>query len=442
MNERTNITDKGYSYGGKDYVYETRTNPVTGVPYQVALEKTATTPTIQTTTAQRTSDMATQMKFDEIAKQKGISTPSYSSTVPAGWKSAVYGDPTKPSTITSYVDPNATPATTTEVIQPWTVNKNDSPDIVTYKNETKALMDQQQKMADEANAYFDQLKANAPVENQVVMDQIKAKYNATREKMKQNQANLMGLREKSGYATGGARYTQNQQAGIVANDINNSLVQLSELDAQEASEIMEASLARKKADWDTLQAKMNILDKINDNKVSALKNLNEMVAKEYKRVEAETKVLEKAKLLGYANPSAYAKGIAPALAEESLGMSDAQLDAFVKAKSTETGLDETVLRSAILEKRTALQKKATTKSTSGKVTKASVHNSIQAMINDNVALGGVPILDVNGFINPQAFEKIVQVAIKGGVTRAELFNTYKGKMYAKSKGDYSAYGIK
>ena len=51
-------------------------------------------------------------------------------------------------------------------------------------------------MADEANAYFDQLKANAPLENQIVMDQIKAKYNATREKMKQNH-NLIGLREKS-----------------------------------------------------------------------------------------------------------------------------------------------------------------------------------------------------------------------------------------------------
>ena len=76
-------------------------------------------------------------------------------------------------------------------------------------------------MADEANAYFDQLKANAPLENQIVMDQIKAKYNATREKMKQNQANLIGLREKSGYATGGARYTQNQQSGIMANEVNN-----------------------------------------------------------------------------------------------------------------------------------------------------------------------------------------------------------------------------
>ena len=41
MNERTNITDKGYSYGGKDYVYETRVNPVTNVSYQVAIEKPA-----------------------------------------------------------------------------------------------------------------------------------------------------------------------------------------------------------------------------------------------------------------------------------------------------------------------------------------------------------------------------------------------------------------
>jgi len=431
MNERTNITDQGYSYGGKDYVYETRTNPVTNTPYQVAIEKPASTPTtMQTTTAQRSTDMATQAKFDEIAKAKGISTPSYSAVTQQTGSGTTEKPVEKPTEVK------------VEEVQPWTINKDDSPEVVASKNATKAIFESQQKMADEANTLLDQLKANAPIENQIVMDQIKAKYNATREKMKQNQANLMGLREKSGYATGGARYTQNQQSGIMANEVNNSLIQLSELDSQEATAIMEASQARKKGDMDTLKAKLEIFDKINDNKVTALKNLNDLVSKEATRVNAELKALEKAKLLGYANPSAYAKGIAPALAEESLGMNDAQLDAFVKEKAKETGLDETVLKSAILEKRTALKKKATTKTSTAKTTKAGVHNSIQEMIKDNISLGGVPILDVNGFINPQAFEKIVQVAIKGGVTRTELFNTYKGKLYARTKGDYSAYGIK
>lgn len=421
MNERTNITDKGYSYGGKDYVYETRVNPVTNVSYQVAIEKPATTPTIQTTTAQRNADVQTQVKFDEIAKQKGISTPSYSAVTPAGWSSAVYGDPTKPSTITSYQKPDevTTETKTVETVQPWTINKDDSPEVIASKNATKAILDSQQKMADEANAYFDQLKANAPLENQIVMDQIKAKYNATREKMKQNQANLIGLREKSGYATGGARYTQNQQSGIMANEVNNQLIQLSELDSQEATAIMEASQDRKKGDWDALQSKMTILDKVNDNKVTALKNLNDLVVKESKKVEAEIKATKKAKMLGYANIGAYAKGVAPAFAEESLSMNDTQLDAFIKEKATETGIDETVLKSAIVEKRNALKKKSST-------TKKGAKPTIDTIDFD---FGDEVVIDNNGFITPKALQIMFSQALAQGVPRSKVIDSIKGKLY-------------
>lgn len=414
MNERTNITDQGYSYGGKDYVYETRTNPVTNTPYQVAIEKTASTPTMQTTTAQRQADVKTQVKFDELAASKGMTTP-------AGWGSAVYGDPTKPSTITGYDNPEAKAleAKTVETVQPWTPSKDDTPEITAAKNNLKSVYDSEQKKADEANTLFDQLKANAPIENQIVMDQIKAKYNATREKMKQNQENLMGLREKSGYATGGARYTQNQQSGIMANEVNNSLIQLSELDSQEATAIMEASQARKKGDMDTLKAKLEIFDKINDNKVTALKNLNDIVAKEATRVNAEQKATEKAKMMGYANPSAYAKGVAPALAEESLGMNDAQLDAFVKEKAKETGLDETVLKSAILEKRTALKKKASTAKKGAKATIDTI----------DFDFGSEVVTDPNGFITPKALQIMFSQALAQGVTRDKVIDSIKGKLY-------------
>lgn len=409
MNERTNITDQGYSYGGKDYVYETRTNPVTNTPYQVALEKTSTTPTIQTTTAQRNADVQTQMKFDEIAKQKGITTPSYSATTTA----------TTTGTGTTEKPTDVKVETKTEEVQPWTINKDDAPEVVASKNATKAIFESQQKMADEANAYFDQLKANAPLENQIVMDQIKAKYNATREKMKQNQANLMGLREKSGYSTGGARYTQNQQSGIMANEVNNQLVQLSELDSQEATAIMEASQARKKGDWDALQSKMTILDKVNDNKITALKNLNDLVVKESKKVEAEIKATEKAKMLGYANVGAYAKGVAPAFAEESLSMNDTQLDAFIKEKATETGIDETVLKSAIVEKRNALKKKAST-------TKKGAKATIDTIDFD---FGSEVVVDPNGFITPKALQIMFSQALSQGVTRDKVIDSIKGKLY-------------
>ena len=40
-------------------------------------------------------------------------------------------------------------------------------------------------------------------------------------------------------------------------------------------------------------------------------------------------------------------------------MNDTQLDAFIKEKATETGIDETVLKSAIVEKKKCFKEKKT-----------------------------------------------------------------------------------
>jgi len=65
--ERTNVTDKGYSYGGKNYTYETRKD-ANNNPYQVAIESTTPTTTIQNTDAQRNADMKTQTSYDSLAQ--------------------------------------------------------------------------------------------------------------------------------------------------------------------------------------------------------------------------------------------------------------------------------------------------------------------------------------------------------------------------------------
>ena len=461
MNERTNITDKGYSYGGKDYVYETRVNPVTNVPYQVAIEKTATTPTIQTTTAQRNADVQTQVKYDALTKAKGLATtPTITGTSTPDIKtedaSKVTSTQKKPEDAISLyysqgiTDPysiyskilNSSDATVdyNTVVKTLDTLKGDEKLTAEsgYASQLRALDEDRIKVQQQ----FDEMKKNLSEENKRAIDSITAKFNVRRETLKQNMANLMGVHEKQGYATGGNRYTQMQQAGILTNDENNLVTRLGELDSQEQIALLEASQAKSTGDWDNLSNTLNQFDKINDNRVTILKNLSTLAETTNKKLEAEKKATEKANLMGFANVGAYAKNLAPTYAQETLNMSDAQLDEYIKTKAEELGIDATVLKSAVLEKRTALQKKATTKTGVGKITKASVHKNIQDLINDNATLGGIPVLDVNGFINPQAFEKIVQIAIKGGVTRSELFNTYKGKLYARIKGDYTAYGIK
>ena len=77
MDERTNITDKGYTYGGKNYTYETRYDS-NNQPYQVA-----TTPTV-------VSNYGMQKKVGDITStyQNNVSTatPSF----PTGTSRAVY----------------------------------------------------------------------------------------------------------------------------------------------------------------------------------------------------------------------------------------------------------------------------------------------------------------------------------------------------------------
>lgn len=455
MNERTNITDKGYSYGGKDYVYETRMDGNNN-PYQVAIEKTVSTPTIQNTDAQRKTDVQTQMKYDELVKSKGIATTPTITGTPTETKPTVETTPKKPEDAVSLyysqgiTDPyqiyskilNSNDATVDYNTIVKTLDTLKGDETLSAKSAYSAQLRSLDEDRIKVQTQFDEIKKNLNEENKRAIDSITAKFNVRRDNLKQNMTNLMGLHEKQGYSTGGNRYTQMQGAGILTNDENNLVTQLGELDSQEQIALLEASRAKSKGDWENLSNTLNQFDKINDNRVTILKNLSTMAETTNKKLEAEKKATEKAKLMGFPNVGAYAKSLAPTYAQETLTMNDAQLDEYVKTKAEELGIDATVLKSAVLEKRTALQKKATTGTKPGKVTKASVHTGIQNLINDKASLSGIPILDINGFINPKAFEQIVQIAIKGGVTRAELFNTYKDRLYAKTKGDYTAYGIK
>lgn len=298
--ERTNVTDKGYTYGGKNYVYETRINPVTNVPYQVAIEKTASTPTIQTTNAQRKEDIQTQNKYDTMASVKNVSAPTNNGVLPAGasqyTSSAVYDNPNDKNQLTGYknnttgiITYNDGSTSAKKTNQPWTVKEGDSDNLIAFKNAFKEGNDLREKQFNELTASLERDKANAPIENQRVMDQIKAKYAKKKAILEQNMANLAGLHEKMGYASGGARYTQMQQAGIMTNDANNALIAISELESQEANEMLEAVNARNKNDWDLLQSKMAMLEKINTSKIEALSKLNNIATEELKQITAMTK---------------------------------------------------------------------------------------------------------------------------------------------------------
>ena len=109
-------------------------------------------------------------------------------------------------------------------------------------------------------------------------------------------------------------------------------------------------------------------------------------------------------------------------------MDNVQLDEYVKTKAEELGIDATVLKSAVLEKRTALQKKATT-------TKKGAKPTIDTIDFD---FGGEVVVDPNGFITPKALQIMFSQALSQGVTRDKVINSIKGKLYfgdTKSEAD-------
>jgi len=436
MNERTNVTDKGYTYNGKNYVYETRTNPVTNSQYQVAVENNTPSVTIQNTEAQRKADQQTASKFDAIAQAKGL-TPS--TTTPTAT-----GTTTTPVTTTDTITPTTTPTTTTtspttttSTTNPWDVKEGDTPEAIASKNATKTYIDSLDKQTKEVNDYFDQMRANSPIENQVVMDQIKTKFAKTRELLAQNQADLLGVHEKMGYASGGNRYTQGQNAGILSNDVSNYLVKLSELDSQEATAIMEASQARKKGDWDMLSNKINMLDKIGDNRATALKNLNEIAVQQLKNAQSAKKITE-AEMAGFSDAGKFAESLAPLYLEQIKSMDAKTAQEYLTNKSKENNIPIDVLKSAIYSQQginevekakldsikagTAkkLRTTTTTKSTkAGKPTIATI----------DFDFGDVPPVDKNGFLNPQAFQLMLTQALSNGLKRSDVIEAVKGKLY-------------
>lgn len=372
MNERTNVTDKGYSYGGKNYVYETRTD-FNGNPYQVAIESKTSVPTLQTTNAQRATDAANGVKYDSIMQAKGYTTPATVTTT----------DPTK-TTTTTVTDPNkgVTVEKTTKKPEdlisqyysegysdPYDIYKkilNSSDATVDYASVAKAVEglkgDQtltaksgyakQLRQLDEdrtkLQTEFDDMKKNLDVQNAAAIDSITSKFTNLRYNLRQSMENLKGAHEKMGYATGGNRYTQMQSAGLLTNDEQNLIGKLGELASQEQIALLQASQAKSKGDWELLQNTLNAYDKINDNRTTILKNLSDIADKENKRLTEQKKLDEKVALMGFSDPAKLATAIAASVVELSKDLKEDEFDAFVTAKAEENGITTDILKSAML----------------------------------------------------------------------------------------------
>lgn len=435
----------------------------------------SSTPTIQTTTAQRSADSTTEQNYNNMMTAKGYTTaPTTTTAQTTAPTTGQNGQTTTPTATQNGTQQNgtATPTKTPEqLIDSYFTQGYTDPNVIYSKilNSSDGTVDlgavtsrvaqlnsdvtasgtaqsnAQLRKIDEDRANLDTqfatIKANSDATTQKYLDNITAKFDNLRAVLKSNTDQLLGAREKFNIATGGNRYTTNQSEGLLTNDQNNYVLKLGELASQESELVMQATQAKTKGEWDMLTSYMGQIDKLNDNKTATLKGLSDSLDKSIKQKQAEAKVTQAAGLMGYSDPTKLAQGIAPYILEATQTMNPEQMDAYINQKATEYGVKPDVLKSAILGannnnmmdeaklKKLQTPPKTTVKKTGTGTKKLGKFDVIDKYLDSGASIGGVPAIDPNGFINPKGLDIMLQIGRKYGVSRANILKEYGARLY-------------
>lgn len=307
MNERTNITDTGYSYGGKDYTYETRLD-ANNNPYRVdvpvgtapALNKAPDgtqplvyggQPKVSTTTISNTNKInevpKILSKFEQVQK-RGISTDA--SGVPR------YADGSQ---VPDYTDP-IIPEGTTPIY--GTVNGvgnrivgYNTPDL-TSGGMTSTYLDSTGKSASDTsaeerqmNTILEQMKSSTDSVTKRMLDNIQSKMELRRQQLKQvNESQLAGVRNSllMGGATGqgsSAQYAPLSSSNTIGDQIRLGIMDLARLDAEEADLIARAEDARESGNYKVLEKQLALVDEKRKEKVALAKKKSEEISEQNKK---------------------------------------------------------------------------------------------------------------------------------------------------------------
>jgi LysM repeat protein len=437
----------------------------------------ATTPTIQSTTAQRTADVATANKYDATVANKtaavsgGLPAGSVANTVtPANNNKTTVptGAGKNAVTVTSYKDnPDGTTTNTlsdgsTSIVR-YVKNSDGSltPVEVGTGNSTSAILDAEkdysaktkQQLADldiqkaDFDKQLNQILANNGALYSGTISSIQSTFATRRDQLAKSYQSLQGSRAKAGFQTDAFRYTPTHAEGLVTNDENNYISDLASLDGQEQSLLLQAATAKSGKDWDALSKQMDMYDKISAQKTKLLGNLLTSAQEQNKRIEDELKIQrEAAKLPSGAEAATVAKSIAPSLVSQLKGMSTADSEKFLVAKAAGLKIDLDVLKSALIDQGVenlkdakALKEKAAGSKPTEAESKKSFNVQLNAALNDkNAKVNGQPIVDMNGYMTPAGYKHLVAQAYVNGISRADFISNHAEKFYPEG---IDAYGL-
>lgn len=309
--DRTNVTDTGYSYGGKDYTYETRLD-ANNNPYRVdvptgsapALNKAPDgtqpmvyggTPKVSTTTISNTNKINEVPKmvsnFNDMQK-KGITTDK--SGVPRyadGSQVPDYTDPTIPdgsSPIYGTVN-----GVGNRIVGYNTPVEGGGGNRATYLDSTGASTDGTSAEDTQTNDLLESMKSSLDASTKTLIDNIQKKFDIRRREQTD-----INTRQKAGYtnallmggATGqgsSAQYAPISSDGIIGAQEAFGVKQLADLDSEEADLIAQAKAAQESGNFKILEKKMALVEQKRQEKVAAATKLNETIAEQNKKLREQ-----------------------------------------------------------------------------------------------------------------------------------------------------------
>lgn len=318
---------------------------------------------------------------------------------------------------------------------------------------SEALRDlERQKVS--ATAQYEEMKARASAENQLLMDTIKSKFDRIRTRMIDSNSRLISQVEKNQYTSESFRYTPNQAAGVLFQAEQEGIDRLKALDEEENNALIQAANAKAKGDYDALSNFLSNVDKINQDRLNVLKQQSDLALEIEKSISESKTVTSDGSILPKSTKDQIdvAKNLAPFILSQVSGMDATAQENFFKSQAEKFGVPQELLKSSMLEYKTEQDNKKKTATSSGsgatKLTaaeraeekKRSVFQGINEIIDNQLVDNktGVPYVDANGFFTPIGFKAILKAALADGISKKEVLQEYGQYLYLN---EFENYGL-
>ena len=296
--DRTNITESGYTYGGKDYQYETRLD-VNSNPYRVDVLKGTppafnTSPNVSTTTVSNENKqnqvVGMQNQVNQLTQGRGQTTNGEVVQNADGSVVQDYQEPTLP--------PNSSPIYGTVNGQANRIIGYNQSDLTTGVQrptyfDSNASTPAETPEERQFNDLISTMKASTDAQTARTISSIETKFKLLKDQQKQiNEGQAGGVKNAllMGGITGqgsSAQYAPISSEGIMASQLTYGVQKLAELDSQEQDLINEAQQAGDAKKFQLLEKKLAQVDKKREEKAAEAKELNKKIS------EANEKAREK-----------------------------------------------------------------------------------------------------------------------------------------------------